>query len=377
MTVDDSYDVIVVGVGGMGSATVFHLAKRGYDVLGLEKFDIPHNRGSSHGLTRLIRLAYFENPWYVPLVKRAYQLWQALEDRSGWDILYPVGAIDIGPSDSDLVTGAKEACDEHGLTHETLSGKEVSDRFPGFSLPSNYSAVYQSQGGFLVPERGIVAHVRAAQDHDGEIHGHEPVEDWYSTSGGICLETAQASYRADTLVVTCGAWAGKLLPEISEKIVPSRITVGWFEPSVNAFSQERFPVFNLAGQSGEFYGTPEFRIPGFKIGRVDDTPNEIDPSEFKQDPTQQEEQQLREAATRYLAYEDGPTMRLDTCMVTHSPDGHFILDSTLDHSNVLVGAGFSGHGFKFCPVVGEILADLVESGTTSHDISKFRIDRLF
>ncbi|MFB6298856.1 MAG: N-methyl-L-tryptophan oxidase [Halobacteriales archaeon] len=370
------YETIVVGIGGMGSAVTAHLAERGVDVLGLERYDIPHAMGSSHGKTRIIRLAQYEDPSYVPLVKRAYELWREREADHHRRLLYTTGGIDAGPPDSDIVTGSIRSCREHGLEHERLTGATVNERFPGYRLPEEYEAVYQPDGGFLVPEQCIVAHVNAAHAAGAEIHAREAVTDWEPHDGGVHVATDAGSYTAEKLVVTAGAWTGKLLPAVEELLDPERQVLAWLQPTEpTAFDPDRFPVFVLETAEGHYYGFPVFDVPGFKFGRFNHLEESVDPDTMNRTPTGQDEELLREFAETYFPTGAGPTMQLAPCLFTNTPDDHFILDRHPQYPQVTVGAGFSGHGFKFASAIGEVLADLSETGQTAHDIDLFSLDR--
>lgn len=372
----NQYDVIVVGVGGMGSATVFHLAQRGLEVLGLERYDIPHAMGSSHGITRIIRLAYYEHPSYIPLLRRAYDLWSDLEATHSRQLLYRTGSIDAGPPDSHVFEGSLESCREFGLDHEVLTATELGDRYPGYELPRSHRAVYQPDGGFLVPEQCIIAHVNAAHAEGAEIHARERVEEWEATTSGVRVTTDHDQYDAGALVVTAGAWCGDLIEPLEGVAVPERQVLAWLQPTAPAiFDPETFPVFNLAVEEGRYYGFPIYDVPGFKFGRYHHRDETVDPDDWNREPDHADEQLLRAFAERYFPQGAGPTMRLSTCMFTNTPDEHFILDTLPAHPNVIVGAGFSGHGFKFSSVIGEILADLAIDGTTQHPIDMFRLDR--
>ncbi|MFB6221009.1 MAG: N-methyl-L-tryptophan oxidase [Halolamina sp.] len=374
---DARRDVIVLGVGGMGSAAAAHLAERGHDVLGLEQYDIPHTRGSSHGSTRIIRLAYYEHPSYVPLLRQAYENWRTLEARTGRDLLHVTGSIDAGPADGPLFQGSRRSCEEHGLDHEVLSGEEVNNRFPGYDIPYTHRAVYQPEGGFLVPEQCIVGHVEVAHEHGAEVRARERVTDWTTLAdGGVRVETTADSYEADQLVVTAGAWAGKHLPELADVLDPERQVLAWLQPETrSAFQPDTFPVWNLAVEEGRYYGFPVYDVPGFKFGRYHHREEPVDPDDWRENPDAEDERLLREFAARYFPDGAGPTMRLATCMFTNTPDEHFVIDTLPDHPQVAVAAGFSGHGFKFASVIGEILADLAEAGRTDHPIDRFSLDR--
>lgn len=372
----DRYEAIVIGVGGMGSAATYHLAKHDVDVLGLERFDIPHEMGSSHGVTRIIRRVQYEHPAYVPLVERAYDLWRDLEDDHHRQLLYVTGEVDAGPPDGEIVTGALRSCREHDLPHEVLTGEAVNSRFPGYNLPADFEAVYQPDGGFVVPEQCIVAHVNAAHAHGAEIHARERVLDWEPAGDGVRVRTDATTYEADELVITAGAWASTLLESLIGKATPERQVLAWLQPTDrDAFAPDAFPVFILDTELGHYYGFPVFDVPGFKFGRFRHRREEVDPDTMNREPTDEDEAILREFADRYFPAGAGPTMRLSTCLFTNSPDGHFILDTLPDHPQVTIGAGFSGHGFKFASVVGEILAELSLTGETDHDIDLFGLDR--
>jgi sarcosine oxidase len=373
----DRYDVIVVGVGGMGSATTYHLATRGLDVLGIERYDVPHDMGSSHGVTRIIRRAQYEDPAYVPLVDRAYDLWRDLEDRTGRDLLSVTGGIDAGPPDSRVFAGSKRSCEAHDIEHEVLPADEVNELFPGYDLPSHHRAVYQPDGGFLVPEQCIVAHAEAAMSAGAEVRAREAVADVTPLSdGGVRVTSQKGTYEADRAVVTAGAWARELVPQLSALAVPERQVLAWLRPTEpERFDAENFPVFVHAADDGHYYGFPRHDVPGFKFGKFNHLGETVDPDRMDREPRPEDEELLRDYARRYFPTGAGPTMRLATCMFTNTPDEHFVLDRVPEHPQITVGAGFSGHGFKFASAVGEVLADLSLDGETDHDVDLFRLDR--
>jgi sarcosine oxidase len=371
--VRERYDVVVVGVGGMGSAALYHLARRGQRVLGLERFDIPHEHGSSHGLTRIIRLAYFEDPSYVPLVRRSYELWRELEEEAGERLLYSTGILEAGER---IYEGALRSCREHDLPHEELDGREVGRRFPAFRLPDDFAVLFQPDGGFVLPERCVVAHAQGALARGGTIRARERVLGWDETPSGVRVETDRGVVEAEQLVLTAGAWSQEVARLPPGLVVAQRQVLAWFQPSrPELFSPDRFPVFNLKFEPGHFYGFPVFGIPGVKLGRYYHLEERGDPDSLPRDATPRDEAMLRWFAERYLSDASGPTIALRTCLFELSPDEHFLIDRHPEAERVVVAAGFSGHGFKFCSVVGEILADLVVEGATRHDIAMFRLDR--
>jgi sarcosine oxidase len=374
--VPERYDHIVIGVGGMGSATVYELARRGRRVLGLEQYDIPHDRGSSHGITRIIRLAYYEHPSYVPLLRRAYERWRDLESLSGEHLLHITGAIDAGPPGAGLFEGSLESCRIHGLPHEVMTGAGLAERYPGYRLPADTAVLLQPDGGFLLPERCIVSYVAAAQAAGADVRARERVLEWRAMKGGVTVRTDRGSYAAGSLVISAGAWTGQLVPQLAAHAKPERQVLAWFQPrKPELFWPDRFPVFNLLVEEGRYYGFPVHGVPGFKVGRYHHLEEGIDPDSPDRECNPRDEAVLREFTDRYFPEASGPTMALKACMFTNTPDEHFVLDLHPEYPNVAVAAGFSGHGFKFCSVVGEIMADLATRGATGHDIGMFKLGR--
>ena len=372
-----TYDTIVVGVGGMGSAAVYHLAKRGQRVLGLEQYDIPHQLGSSHGISRIIRLAYYEDPSYVPLLYRAYELWWALERTVQERLLHITGALNIGSETSEVFAGALKSARQHSLAHEILQAGAVRQRFPGYGLQTPLMALYEPQAGLLAAERCIVAHVNAALGHGADVRGHEAVLAWESGDGGVQVRTNRGEYRAERLVLTAGAWTHRLLTRYKGVLQPERQVLVWMQPRVpSAFQMNVFPVFILDVEEGHFYGMPTYGIPGFKIGRFHHLEQAVDdPAAMDRGFHADDERLLRGLVRRYFPNGEGPVLSTATCMFTNSPDGHFVIDFHPDDSRVVFAGGFTGHGFKFASVVGEILADLAQEGSTRHDISLFNAAR--
>jgi sarcosine oxidase len=374
----DRYDVIVIGLGGMGSATAFHLARRGRRVLGLEQFEVLHERGSSHGLTRIIRLAYHEHPSYVPLLRRSYELWRELEVLAGERLLIITGSIEGGLEDGRTFQGALEAARIHGLPHEVLDTAELRRRYPAYGgLDPATRVIFQPEGGFLLAERTMLAHVNQALTHGAELHYHEPVLEWRATEqGGVTVTTERAEYEGDRLVICAGSWAGRLVPALAPYAVPERQVLAWLQPArPELFTPERFPVFLLDVEEGSYYGFPVHDVPGFKFGRYHHLREPMDPDDPDRSTRPEDEAILRAFAIRYFPEGAGPTIMLKACLFTNSPDEHFLIDVLPDASQVSVAAGFSGHGYKFCSLVGEVMADLAIDGSTRHDIGLFRLGR--
>jgi sarcosine oxidase len=372
-----TYDVIVIGQGGMGSAAAYHLARRGRRVLGLERYTIGHELGSSHGINRIIRRPYYEHGGYVPLVSRAYELWRDLELASGERLLHITGGLDIGRENSQTVAGALAACRRHALPYEILDSASLAARFGAFRLPPDLCAVYQSDGGFVLSEAAILAHVRLAKAHGADIREREAVLDWSAHAGCVRVVTDRNIYEADKVIIAAGAWIADLAPILRGVAVPERQVIGWFAPLAPAlFEVGRFPVFTMSVDEGDFYGFPQFGRPGFKFARHHHLNEATSPQTVDREANSRDEALLRIPLERYFPDGAGPAIQLTTCLYTNTPDEHFIVDRHPDHHQVLLLSPCSGHGYKFCPVIGEIAADLIINGTTTQDIDFLRLHRL-
>ena len=373
---ETAYDVVILGVGGMGSAAAYHLAKRRLSVVAIEQFEPGHDRGSSHGLSRIIRLAYFEHPSYVPLLRRAFELWRNLEEKSGERLLHVTGGVDAGLPGSRVVEGSLESCRVHNLPHELLSGRELHQRFPGYDLPDEYLAVFQPDAGFLEPERCIQAHVRLAARHGATVRTGTRVSHWRRGGDGVVVALPNEEIRANQLVISAGAWTPKLVPPLAPLLRPERQVVGWFGVSTPAaFALGSFPVFVLTTPDGTFYGFPEHGVPGFKIGKYHHRSEAIDPDAARRTADATDEAALRDCVSTCFPGANGPLLSASTCIFTNTPDEHFIIDRLPETPQALIVSACSGHGFKFCSVVGEIVADLIADGSTTHELSLFRLAR--
>jgi sarcosine oxidase len=371
-----TYDVIVLGAGGMGSAAAYHAARRGARVLALERFDIPHAFGSSHGLSRIIRFAYWEHPSYVPLVRRAQTLWRDLEQRAGEELLVQTGSIDAAAPGTRPMVGVLDACREFRMAHEVLDGAALRARFPGYRLPDAMTAVFQPEGGILRPERCIAAHVAAARDCGAHIHANERVTRWDARSDRVAVQTDRGTYHARRLVITAGPWLGDVAPSLRPRVAVERQVVAWLKPSrPELFAPERFPVFYLHGDDGSYYGFADLDGRGFKIGKYHHRRELVHPDAVNRHCSAEDLAVLLDATRRYFPDAEGAVADTSTCLFTNTPDEHFLLDVLPDAPAVSIAGGCSGHGFKFCSVVGEILADLALDGGTRHDISLFALRR--
>jgi sarcosine oxidase len=332
--------------------------------------------GSSHGITRIIRLAYYEHPSYVPLLLRAFELWDDLERESERHLLEVTGTIDASGPDEIVFTGALASCEQFGLAHEVLTSAELTARYSGYQLPPGHLALFQPRGGFLLPERCISAHVEGALAAGADIRARERVIGWEPLGDGVRVTTDRGVYQAGSLVLAAGAWMAAVVPVLADLAEPERQVLGWFTPLQPAlFAPERFPVFNLMVPEGRYYGFPQYDVPGFKIGLYHHLRERVDPDDFQREADADDEAPLREATARYFPAANGPTMALRTCMFTNTPDEHFILDVLPEFPQIVVASPCSGHGFKFASVIGEILADLAQNGETRHDIGLLRLSR--
>lgn len=373
---DNTYDAIVLGVGGMGSAAALELARRGRRVVGLEQFTLGHDQGSSHGHTRIIRKAYYEHPDYVPLVLRAYDRWRDLEQRCGRTLLTECGCLSIGRPDGELIVGVRESAARHGLPVEHLDATALRRRFSAFQFNDDYVGVLQHSAGFLYVDDCVQAHVSEARRLGAVIRDGEPVVSWKAEGGGVVVETTAGRYAADRLVVTAGPWAARLLGDLGTCLTVMRQVAFWFDVPDDAFRKEVFPIFIADTPDGTFYGLPALSADGLKVARHYGAPELRDPSEVVRTVSSDDEAPVRRFLRAHLPAADGPLRRASVCIYTLTPDRHFLIDVHPEYPQVVFAAGFSGHGFKFASVVGEILADLAERGRTDHPIGMFRLARL-
>ena len=377
------FDVIVVGLGAMGSAAASHLAERGARVLGLERYTPAHDQGSSHGRSRIIRQAYFEHPAYVPLLLRAYELWERLERDAGRRLLTLTGGLMIGAPDSPVVTGSIRSAQQHGLPYETLDAAEIRRRFPPFNPGPEVIALYETRAGVLDPEECIRAQLEVAARRGATLRFEEPALAWEAAPSGdrVRVTTARGAYEAARLIVAAGAWAPALLADLGLPLAVERQVLYWFEPIGGAisFQPDRFPIWIWEVRPDlDLYGFPAQDGPpgGVKVAfyRTGDegtcTPETIDRSVHPE-----EIGRMRAALAACMPSLNGELRATLTCMYTNTPDQHFVIGAHPRHPQVVIASPCSGHGFKFAGVVGEILADLAIEGATRHPIGLFDVGR--
>jgi sarcosine oxidase len=371
-----TYDVIVAGLGGMGSAAAYHLAARGHRVLGLERYGPAHRRGASHGGSRIIRQSYFEGPEYVPLLIRAYELFDRLAADSGRDLIVRTGGVMVGRPESRTVAGSRRSAQRWGLAHEMLDGVEVRRRFPTLNPGPGEVALYEANAGFVRPESTVTAHLTLAAAAGADLRFTEPLTGWSATpGGGVAVTTPNGTYEGGHLVIAPGPWAPALLADLGVPFAIERQVQYWFQPvgGVTAFRPDRHPVYIWEdAQGGQIYGFPAIDGPedGAKVAffrrGIATTPETLDTAVHAD-----EIETMAAAAGERLPDLPGRFVRGEPCLYSTTPDEHFVIGRHPGHEAVTVAAGFSGHGFKFVTVVGEILADLSTSGTTGHPIGLF------
>lgn len=372
-----TYDVCVVGLGGIGSAILAHCAARGARVIGLEQFARGHDLGASSGRTRMIRKAYFEDPAYVPLVSRAYELWHALERDAGEELLRKTGLLAVGRETSEIIAGTRRAAREHNLPLESLTAQEVRRRYPMLQLQQDEVAIFEPDGGVLQPERAIAAHLALAERHGAVTRFNIAMTGWTARGEGFDVLLDDGSpVSARTLILALGPWVQRTLRELGVPIRVQRNVQAWFAPATDEYAAARFPAFlvDRVGLPAPLYGFPDFgdgvkaAFHGFgdltdaqQINREINHATDIAPLARAMDAW------MSNAATKLLAAK--------ACMYSLTPDEHFIIDRHPEHDRLILCGGFSGHGFKFAPVIGEIAADLALDGRTQHPIDFLSLRR--
>jgi sarcosine oxidase len=369
-------EIIVLGLGAMGSAAAAWLAEKGLRVLAFDAFTPPHSHGSSHGLSRIYRQAYWEDPRYVHLLLRARELWSRLERESGVPLLHITGALMIGPPGGQLVPRSAESARQFHLPHDLLSSSDLRRRWPAFHVADDTVALLEHQAGYLAPELCIEQQLRHAVRHGADLHFNEPVLDFTTDASGVTVRTARGSFTAAHLVVTAGPWAPQLLAEAQLPLRVTRQVLFWFQPtdSIDAFREDRFPIYLWETQPGDpmLYGFPLTGpdAAGVKVALHGSdeagTPDTIDRSVRPDD-----EQRIRHRLATTIPDLSGRLVRAETCLYTMTPDENFVIGPHPENPAITLALGFSGHGFKFAPVIGELVGQLATEGKTEQDIAMF------
>jgi sarcosine oxidase len=372
-----TFDVAVIGLGGIGSSIAAHCATRGASVIGLEQFGPAHDHGSSHGKSRMIRQAYFEDPAYVPLVLRSYELWRALEKKAGEELLRITGVLSVGEEMSAIISGTQRASAQHALALQRLSRAEVRQRYPNLRILSNEVALFEPDGGVLDPERAVQAHLNAAKAAGAELRFETVVRTWEVTDRGATIRLADgATVSARKLILSLGPWFKEALAELGVALRVQRNVQVWFSPEANHYQAERFPAFLLdrAGLPAPLYGFPDFGD-GLKaafhgFGDLTDAAELQREVDIEHDVTP-----VARALDDWMPGAAASLREATPCMYSLTPDTHFVIDRHPAHANIVLCGGFSGHGFKFAPVVGEIAADLALDGGSRHQIDFLSLKR--
>jgi sarcosine oxidase len=357
------YDAIVLGCGGVGSAALFHLARRGARALGLDRFAPGHDRGSSHGQSRLIRQAYYEHPNYVPLVQRAFELWHELEQLADETLYNPVGLLQIGPPDCEVLSGVRASARLHNLEIEELSAAESQARFPGFRLPDEYEAIFERRAGYLLVEECVIAHAEQARRLGAQLQTGETIRSWRTDGAGFVVETDQSRYAADRLIICAGAWAGQLLGELGIPLEVRRKPLYWWATHGDGYwASAGCPGFLYDLPEGCFYGVPQIDPSGIKVAEHTGGAIVDDPLAVDRDVDLEERERVAAFVAGHLPQATTVCARQTVCMYTMTRDAHFVVDQHPRHPQVVFAAGLSGHGFKFTCVLGEVLAELAIDG---------------
>ncbi|TAL42018.1 MAG: N-methyl-L-tryptophan oxidase [Chitinophagaceae bacterium] len=372
-----SFDVIVIGIGSMGSSACYYSAQRGVSVLGLEQFDITHELGSHAGQSRIIRKAYFEHPDYVPLLNRAYENWKCLEDETGTQIYYRTGLVYFGDPEHAMMKGVKVSASLYNIDVENPDAVSVANSFPQFKIPAQFETLFEPDAGFVTPEKAIQAYTRQATRHGAEIHTKEKVLEWKKESSCVVVITNKNTYQCNKLIITAGAWSGKMIPGLADKIKVTRQFVAWIKPkNPGDFTLNNFSCWMIADDAkpGCYYGFPV--LPTEKFGEstglklAHHYPAAItDPDNVNRKVTEEDVEDLKYALNKYMPGTFESVLSSKICLYANTPDENFIIDKLPGYEDhVTVACGFSGHGFKFVSVVGEILAELATTGKTKQPI---------
>jgi sarcosine oxidase len=366
------YPVIVVGLGATGSAALLALARRGIKALGVDRWKPPHTNGSSHGRSRIIRQSYYESPVYVPLVRRAWDLWVQLEQESGRPLLRRTGGLMLGPADGDLIAGARQSANLHALPHEMLTTSALRKRFPQFTVRDATVGLFEENAGALDPEACVTVSLQQASRRGALMALDAEVTGWKEENGGIVVSTSRGRAFGEHLILAAGAWMPSLLQDDPLPLTVERQVLWWFEPKKSPwrFTSARCPVFLWEWEYGRIiYGIPDDAA-GFKVAQHHEgmtvNPNTVDRTVRPRELTQ-----IRRILAGHIPDANGALKESAVCLYTNAPDEDFVIGRHRHSSRVTIASPCSGHGFKFASAVGEVLADLVTTGETSFDLSAF------
>jgi monomeric sarcosine oxidase len=370
------YDVIVIGAGAMGMAAGFHAADKGASTLLIDSFDPPHERGSHHGDTRIIRHAYAMHEAYVPLALQAQRLWEELERETGTELNRKIGLLRVCERGAPSLCMQEKFADAYGIPLERIDAAEMSYRWPGMTFRGDEEGCYEPQGGLLYSEACIRAYRSLALSRGAVLRTDEPVLAISSEAGPVAVTTAKGGYEADRLIVCAGVWASRLLAGLGLPIRPIRKPIAWFRAESPLYDAGTFPAFTYNVPTGEYFGIPGDAASGLKIGRHDGgRPADPDTVERRFGAYSEDEAELRSFLRDYMPGANGSLVRGSICMYAMTADEHFVIDRHPADERVWLACGFSGHGFKFASAVGQMMADLAIRGETALDRSPFSLAR--
>jgi len=357
-----NFDVIVIGLGSMGSFACMELARRGASVAGFDRFAPPHGFGSHSGETRIYREAYAEGPNYVPLAKHSGRLWDAYGDELGAPLLTHSGMLSIGEPDSTIIGGIRRSAAQHQLDVQMLTADEIRRQYPAFAPPEGHVGLFDPGAGWVDVDRALSFSLDQARRAGAHIWLNRSVEGWSATNGAVRIQSDGETIHGGALVLAAGAWSGQLLPDLPLSL--ERKVLAWLDPiDPGPFQPGRMPIFMFQEQS--FYGFPFPEGSGVKLAidtkAGDPLANPLEVRTAGDDDLKP----IAELATKYLPKLGARFLQAKTCIYTMTPDCHFIIDRHPSYENVHFAAGFSGHGFKFAPAVGQALAYLALDGSTA------------
>ncbi len=352
------FDVIVIGCGAVGSATLHSLASAGVNVVGIDRYYPPHDKGSSHGQSRIIRQAYFEHPDYVPLLHEAYRGWIELQEQTDQKLLHQVGLLQVGPVDGFLIPGVLASAAAHQLPLERISGDAIQNCFPGFRAEREMVGLFEKQAGYLLVEESIQAYLDCAQRAGAKIHIHSDPAHWQSNGKTIRVESGTEVFCADRLVITTGSWSGHLLNSLGIELRVVRKHVYWIA-NESAKYRDGSPVFFFETPRGYFYGFPQLDHRGIKVANHQGGEEVTNPDLLNTSVDPEDQNRIHEFLRKFVPDISEKVTDHQVCMYTRSPDGHFIVDRHPEYSHVVFAAGLSGHGFKFAPALARAIADII------------------
>ncbi len=363
------HDVFVAGLGALGSAAVRAFARAGLRVVACDAFRPPHDLGSSHGESRIIRAAYFEDPIYAPLAQRAFKQWRALEEECGARLLRVTGGVNIGPANGMLVEGALASARRYGVAHELIDAAELMTRFPGFQVPRDHVALFEPAAGILDPEACVAAQLESARSAGADLHFNEPFRSWRRADGCFFITTSSAEYRARHLVLALGAWLPRVEPALPLQV--RRQPVFWFAPpEPEQYQQDRLPHYLIEFEPGRvFYGFPDLGS-GVKCA-IHHEGAPTDPDAVDRSLRTADLRQVLELLARFLPRAAGPLLRSSVCLYTNTPDFHFIVDRA-ELNGLWYLSACSGHGFKFAPAIAELLTGAITGGAELPEVFSTR-----